>query len=63
MARNSGRRSGQKEKINRRKKSVRSLRNDANNCVFSPYGLHTHGVPCASQSAPRVSNPSVTQSQ
>ena len=42
----------------RKKKSVTSLRNDANNCEFSPYGLHTHGITRASQSAPGVSNPS-----
>lgn len=37
---------------------MRSLRNDANHCVFSPYSLRTHGVPRASQSAPVVGNPS-----
>lgn len=58
IARNSGRSGRQKAKQTQGKQSVRSLRNDADNCVFSPYGLHTHGVPRASQSAPVVSNPS-----
>lgn len=58
IARNSGGNSGRKAKQTQGKPSVRSLRNDASNCVFSPYGLHTRGVPRASQSAPAVGNPS-----
>lgn len=61
IARNSGGNSRRKAKQTQGKPSVRSLRNDASNCVFSPYGLHTRGVPRASQSAPAVGNPSLPQ--